>query len=194
MRNRRAFTLIELIVSIAVAGVIALLVYGSAAAGIDSRDALERHRERGESTLRARTLLTDALRHATDEADAGAPAFELIDATDARGMPTDGLTFLTRGVVPPLGASSRWTMIVRPTPAGLLIRAASTPTAAGISAVLRDVRGLEVEVMGLVDRAWSTEWPSSGQLPAAVRLALFDSTGARVGAPLIARIGTEAGR
>ena len=45
MRPRQAFTLLELIVSITVAGIIALLAYGSARAGFDTRDAIARHRD-----------------------------------------------------------------------------------------------------------------------------------------------------
>ena len=193
MRNRRAFTLLELIVSIAVGGIIALLVYASASAGIDTRDALDRHRGNGEAELRARIVLADALRHASDEFDPGGSAFELTDATDARGLPTDQLTFLTRGILPPLGASARWAVTLAPTPAGLLIRSvpATNAVAQGISGVLGDVRGMNIEVMGMADRSWSTQWPASGQLPAAVRLTFLDARGVELGAPLVVRVGLE---
>ena len=190
---RRAFTLLELIVSIAVAGIIALLVYGSASAGFDTRDALARYRATSETELRGRVLLADALRHASDQADPGLAAFELLDAMDARGLPTDQLTFLTRGIVPPLGGSGLWSVTLVASPKGLVIRAApvGTTTNAPIVAVLEKVRGLDVQTMSLVDRAWSSAWPTSGQLPAAVRLAFYDSSGALVGAPLIVRLGLE---
>ena len=196
MTNRRAFTLLELIVSIAVGGIIALLVYASASAGIDTRDALDRHRGSSEAELRARIVLADALRHASDEFDTGGSAFELTDATDARGLPTDQLTFLTRGILPPLGASARWAVTLAPTPAGLLIRSAPATNAVGafaqgISGVLGDVRGVNVEVMGMADRSWSTQWPASGQLPAAVRLTFLDARGVEIGAPLVVRVGLE---
>jgi prepilin-type N-terminal cleavage/methylation domain-containing protein len=193
MMSRRGFTLLELIVSIAVAGIIALLVYSSASAGFDTRDALARYRNTNESELRVRAMLADALRHASDDADAGAPAFELVDGTDPRGLPLDQLTFLTRGVLPPLGGSARWTMTLAPTPRGLVVRAAPVDQANGgsITAVLGRIRGLDVQVMSLVDRSWSTAWPSSGQLPAAVHLSFYDATGAPVGAPVVVRIGLE---
>jgi hypothetical protein len=81
------------IVSIAVSGIIPLLVYGSASAGFDTRDALARYRSTNESELRLRTILAEALRHASDEADSGVAAFELIDVTDPRRLPLDQLTF-----------------------------------------------------------------------------------------------------
>jgi hypothetical protein len=63
-----------------------------------------------------------------------------------------------------------------------------------ITASLDQVRGLDVQVMSLVDETWRVSWPSSGQLPAAVRLTFFDAAGATIGAPRIVRIGLEAVR
>jgi prepilin-type N-terminal cleavage/methylation domain-containing protein len=200
MRNRRAFTLLELIVSISVAGIIALLVYGSASAGLDTRDALDRYRASTETEMRARVLLSDALRHATDEIDNGGVAFGLVDATDTRGLPIDQLEFATRGIQPPLGASPRWTVTLAPTPAGLLLRAvpiAGTDSGTGLpvmSAVLPGIRGLDVEVASIAAPAWSATWLSSGQLPSAVRITLIDSAGVPTGAPIVARVGLEAAR
>lgn len=193
MRNRRAFTLLELIVSIAVGGIIALLAYGSASAGFDTRDVLARYRATSEAALRARSLLADALRHASDEADAGAAAFQLLDASDTRGLPTDQLTFLTRGIAPPLGASALWFVTIAPSARGLLIRAtpAFSTGDAPISAVLDGVRGLDVQVMSLADRSWTTAWPSTNQLPAAVQLTFYDASGAFAGPPLVVRLGLE---
>ena len=198
MKQRRGFTLLELIVSIAVTGIIALLVYGSASAGFDTRDALARHRATTEAELETRVFLVDALRHASDDANPGTPAFELIDAVDPQGLPSDELTFVTRGVVPPLGASVLWRVTLVPSSGGLLVSAipadrmsrdGSNPTNA---AVLRAAGGMDVEVMSLADRAWSSAWPSTGQLPAAVRITFYDAAGRVVGAPLVARLGLEA--
>ena len=192
MRNRRAFTLLELIVSIAVGGIIALLAYASASAGFDTRDALARYRATSETGLRARSLLADALRHASDAADAGMSAFELLDASDARGLPSDQLTFLTRGIAPPLGASPLWSVTIVPSGKGLLVRATPVGSgAAAVSATLDRVRGLDVQVMSLADRSWTTEWPSTGQFPAAVQLTFYDAAGALAGAPLVVRLGLE---
>lgn len=205
MTNRRAFTLLELIVSIAVTGIIALLAYASASAGFDTRDALARYRATNEAELRARVLVADALRHASDEAEPGDVAFELVDATDPRGLPTDQLTFLTRGVLPPLGGSALWMVTLAPSPRGLVFRAApareslpatrSTAVETGaIIAVLAQVRGLDVRVTSLAAPTWSASWASSGQLPAAVTLTFYDAAGVPVGAPLVVRLGLEAVR
>lgn len=196
MSNRRAFTLLELIVSIAVAGIIALLAYGSAAAGFDTRDALARYRTTTEAELRARVLVTDALRHASDEGDRGTPAFELVDAMDVRGLPSDQLKFLTRGITPPLGGSVLWSVTLAPSPNGLVLRAAPVGStgAASVTAVLANVRGLDVQVATLADRTWNSAWTASGQLPAAVRLTLYDASGEVVGAPLVVRLGLESVR
>lgn len=194
MRNRRAFTLLELIVSIAVAGIVALLAYGSASAGFDTRDALARHRATTEAELRSRALLGDALRHASDEGGAtGAlgSTFQLIDAVEPSGLPADRLSFFTRGVVPPLGASGLWSMTVVPTATGVGIVAEPVDGGAALHAVFSGARGLNVEVMPIADRNWTTAWPATNQLPAAVRLTFYDSTRATIGAPLVIRLGLE---
>ena len=195
MRARRAFTLLELIVSIAIAGIIALLVYGSASAGFDTRDALARHAAGAEAELKVRSMLVDALRHASDESNPGTPAFELVDGTDARGMPADRLTFLTRGIVPPLGASALWRVTVTPSAVGLTFAASpadDASTAAVVGAVVGQVRGLDVAIMSLTDRQWGNTWPATGQLPHATRLTLHDAEGRVLGAPVTVRLGLEA--
>lgn len=196
MNRRRGFTLLELIVSITIAGVIALLVYSSASAGFDTRDALAKHRAGAESELRVRSVLSDALRHASDEADAGVSAFDLVDAIEPSGLPADQLTFLTRGVLPPLGATALWRLTVSPSAAGLIVRGEGVGpqrdgTQPGYTAVLSHVRGLDVEVASVSDRAWITGWPSNRQLPVAARLTFYDATGQLVGPPLVVRVGLE---
>ena len=193
--DKLGFTLLELIVSIAIAGIIALLVYGSASAGFDTRDALARHSAGSEAELKVRAMVTDALRHASDESNPGSLTFELVDATDVRGMPTDRLTFLTRGMVPPLGASSLWRVSISASANGLSFSASPADASSGsaqVGAVVPQIRGLDVSVMSLSDRTWTTVWPSTGQIPGAVRLTFHDAQGHLVGAPVVARLGLEA--
>src|SRR5688500_6689991 len=101
MKPRRAFTLLELIVSIAIAGIIGLLVYGSASAGLDTRDALARHRATAESELRTRILLADPLGHASDAASAGAAVHQPLRCADVRGVASADVTCTPRGISPP---------------------------------------------------------------------------------------------
>lgn len=195
MRSRRGFTLLELIVSIAIAGMIALLVYGSASAGFDTRDALARHAAGAEAELKLRSMLTDALRHASDESNPGSLTFELVDATDVRGMPMDRLTFLTRGIVPPLGASALWRVTISVSANGLVLAASpadAQSATAQVAAVVPQIRGLDVSVMSLADRSWGNLWPSSGQIPSAVRVTMHDAEGRVAGAPVVVRLGLEA--
>ena len=195
MRSRRGFTLLELIVSIAIAGMIALLVYGSASAGFDTRDALARHPAGAEAELKLRSMLTDALRHASDESNPGSLTFELVDATDVRGMPMDRLTFLTRGIVPPVGASALWRVTISVSANGLVLAASpadAQSATAQVAAVVPQIRGLDVSVMSLADRSWGNLWPSSGQIPSAVRVTMHDAEGRVAGAPVVVRLGLEA--
>ena len=201
MTARRGFTLLELMVSIAVAGIIALLVYGSAQAGFDTRERLAHHRSTTEAELRARTLLADALRHASDEANVGADAFAIEDANDATGRPMDRLTFLSRGITPPLGASALWRVDVGMSAEGLRIDA--TPLVDGeqvagqvapVTALIPSIRALDVQAMSLADYSWVTAWPSTRQLPAAVRIAFHAQDVEIAGAPLVVGVGLERAR
>jgi prepilin-type N-terminal cleavage/methylation domain-containing protein len=200
MTGRHGFTLLELIVSIAVAGIIALLVYGSAQAAFDTRERLRHYRATSEAELRARTLLADALRHASDEANVGADAFAIENAIDASGRPIDRLTFLSRGVTPPLGASALWRVDVGISTEGLRIDATPlvdggdvTSQSAPVTALIPSIRALDVQAMPVGDPSWVAAWPSIRQLPAAVRIALRGPD-AEVGTPLIVGVGLERAR
>jgi prepilin-type N-terminal cleavage/methylation domain-containing protein len=193
MRNRRAFTLLELIVSIVVTGVIALLAYATASAGFDTRDALDRHRTTADAELRVRAMISDALRHASDDADSGFVAFGLVAGTDSRGLPTDRVTFLTRGALPPLGASGLWAMTIEPSATGLIVSASPARERANTQVVARvaEIHGLDVQVASLANHAWSAEWTSPAQLPGAVQLVFYNAAGGIVGSPLVVRVGLE---
>ena len=70
---RRAFTLIEVIVALTIAGLIALAARSAIVAGLDTQERLQLHTTRTESDARFRALTAQALRHMTDAPTAGTP-------------------------------------------------------------------------------------------------------------------------
>jgi hypothetical protein len=80
---------------------------------------------------------------------------------------------------------------VVPTGIGVSVVAEPVDGGAPLHAVFPGARGLDVEVMPIADRDWTTSWPATNQLPAAVRLTFYDSTRATIGSPLVIRVGLE---
>jgi prepilin-type N-terminal cleavage/methylation domain-containing protein len=187
---RRGFTLLELLVALVITSVVALLAYGTARAGMDTSERLERHRAAVEGQALLRALLLDALRHPTEGGGLAMDdtLFVLEDAVSTEGVPLDAVQFFTRGITPPLGATDTWLVTLSPTAEGLHMHAVpqGLRKATPIDALLANARGLNVRVLGrTADSVWSDRWDVAGRVPAAVALEFFDARGARFAAPLI---------
>ncbi len=198
MMPRRGFTLLELMVALVLTGVVALLAYGTAATGLDTRDRLETYRSTVEARMIVRALLVDALRHPPEGGGAamGDTLFVLEDRTAADGLPVDQVAFFSRGITPPLGASGLWMVSLAPSPLGLLVRAAPVELPAGapapVDVLLPDVRGLDARVLDrTADQAWRNRWEVAGRWPAAISLRFFTSEGELAGPPLVVHSALE---
>ena len=101
MNPRRGFTLLEILVSIVVTSVVALLVYGVADAAFTTRARLDERRLTLQAERAVRLILDEALRNARPALRAGDQTFVLDDARDAHGRPADRLTFVATGGFPP---------------------------------------------------------------------------------------------
>jgi prepilin-type N-terminal cleavage/methylation domain-containing protein len=193
MSIRRAFTLIEIMVALVVTGLVVSLAYAAAQAGFDTEGRLTRARDGAESEAVARALIGDALRHAVSGLRGGTPVFTISDVRDSSGT-SDGLRFLTRGLVPPLGTSAPWEMTLWPGPEGLAVRARPVEgsESSGFSALLPNVKRLDVRVRSRDRRAgWLRAWTDIDVSPTAVSIAFLDAAGRPVGPPLVVRIGLE---
>jgi len=196
MRRRAGFTLLEIMVVIVITGVVALIVYGTAAAGFDTDRQLERVRTALETRAIVRDLLVDALRHPVPGGGAAMNdvLFAIDDAVSAEGVPVDAVHFFSRGVTPPLGASVTWSITLSPAGDGIRLLAVSGDPgwAAPIDALLADVRGLNVRVLSrTADSLWSDGWDAPGRVPAAVRLEFFSASGAPAAPPLVVHSALE---
>ena len=103
--RRGGFTLIEVMVSLVITGLIALSAYAAMDAGLMTREHLDgAQRDRAQGMI-ARGMLEDALRHRVEPGD-DEPLVR-----DGAGL-GDVLAFDTRGVMQPHGASGLWRMEV----------------------------------------------------------------------------------
>lgn len=186
MRKHRGFTLVELMVALVITGVVALLVYGTASAGVRSREIQERRRVEVENVALLRSLLVNGLRHlGTSRTDA--PFF--LDETErgqwGSGRGAQRLSFHTRGVGEPLGASREWIIQLSQSATGLVFSAAANSVLNPEThrSILAVISSMQVDVLGRAESDWRTSW-SQRDPPLAVRIELFDHSGKLAGPPI----------
>jgi prepilin-type N-terminal cleavage/methylation domain-containing protein len=187
LSHRAGFTLLEMLVSIVLASVVALLVYGVAQAARDTQARVTRESEAWERALAMRLLLGAALAGAEPATQPGEAVFQLESRRDEGGVPRDRLTFVAQGSLPPLSPGADWVVTLEPTPSGL--RLAGRPVGVRVPArllgLLPGVTGLAVRVRDPDGRiGWSAQWERPALLPSAVELTYWSETG-RVGRPLV---------
>ena len=186
MSARFGFTLLELLVALVLAGVVALLVYGAAAAGTDTAARLRAERRSVQAVRAFRATLEDALRNARPARQRGDTTFRLEARGDPQGRPYDRLSFVTAGALPPLTADADWAVTLEPTPEGLQLVAVPIGLAAPTPVVLRLPQfrgGLDIRVltMGQVPE-WSKRWIFPTLVPRAIALTFWTDSGP-AGAP-----------
>ena len=188
--TRRGFTLLELLVAIVLAGVVALLVYGAARAGADTQARLTASRRRWQAERAMRTLLEDALRNARPAMRPGDAAFALRARTSSTGIPQDDLTFVTRGGFPPLTADADWRVTIEIAEAGGGLSVIAVPlgvrTPARLAGVLPGVTGLEIRVLPPGGGSWTRQWALPSGFPRAVALTFWTASGPREAALRVA--------
>ena len=158
--TRRGFTLIELMVALVLTGMIALTAYVALEAGASTRERVEGPMAQRERAILGRAMLEDALRHAVDDGNSGAPFARAGDAANG-----DVLSFTTRGIIPPLGASGRWRVIVRQ---GRLEATPLDEAGPRFVAVLPGVRALRA--MTLQSGEWRESLATIDHVPPVVRI------------------------
>src|ERR687895_232369 len=87
VKARAAFTLMELLVAIVVAGIVALLVYGAAGAAIATQERLTARRAAAQTERAMRAVLTDALRNARSSTRFGETTLVIEDGATPAGRP-----------------------------------------------------------------------------------------------------------
>lgn len=196
MRRRPAFTLIEVMVSLVVTGVVAAMAYAAAQAGFDTDARLQRHREAAGGATVIRALIADALRHQVEGIRGGGEIFRLTDRAAADGTPADSLQLTTRGLASPLGAGAPWLVTLWRRGDTLHLQARPLDDVAGagrsspIVAEMGGVRGVDVQLLGRgLAAAWRPDWPEGDVAPDAVALTVAHAD--RPATRLVVRRGLE---
>ncbi len=185
MKTRRGFTLIEVMIALLIGSVAVLLAYATLGAGLDVQDRVAASREADATETAMRAMLSDALRHAV----AG-------NARDVRGLHTDAdatgvltrLSFVSRGIMAPLGGSGPWRVGLSTDSAGVTLSAAPLDSVRStLQLHWRGSRSFAVRFLAQEDGAWRGDWNDPTRLPSAVEVRFLDAAGRESMATLVAR-------
>jgi prepilin-type N-terminal cleavage/methylation domain-containing protein len=194
--TRRGFTLLELVVAIALTGVVALLVYGAARAALDTEWRLAERRRAVQSDVAWQALLVDALRNVRSPLDADQPTLSIESGADAMGRPRDRLSFITAGGTAPLTGDADWLVTVEAGGGGLMMLAAPVAVEAPARAIAGKpgVTGFAVRAhSGLAGSDWVEGWRNPRALPAALELR-FSTDSGPAGPPVLVALPVGAGQ
>ncbi len=172
---RRAFTLVEVIVAITIAGIIALAARAALVAGMDTEERLRLHTTTSEGDARFRALLSDALRHMTDSPAPGLAPFASRD-TVVDGRASQTAEFYSRGFGFPSGTGAILRVVVAPSSGGLTITALRADGAVVMRGLAPSLAVMRVRAKTPAGQ-WLEVWPQTLQVPVAVALS-FDTLSA----------------
>lgn len=180
MTESRGFTLLELVVTLTLTGVIALLVYGTATVAVDTQERVrDRQREVSERWAWG-ALLEDALRNVHSPLAYGSPTLVVEPGRDLRGRARDRLRLITSGSQPPLNADADWEVTLEVADAGLVL----TGRPLGVQVPVRrlvglpSVTGLDIRLSGgLEDAEWRESWRHPSMLPRVIEFAYYSDSG-----------------
>jgi prepilin-type N-terminal cleavage/methylation domain-containing protein len=194
--TRAGFTLVEVMVAMAVTGTVLAVGYAALTGTVDTRDRLRAHRDQTERMVRTQSLLRDAIRHVVPADQVDEAPLRLVRG-DREGRAADSLILLTRGVDPLLGAGRMWRVVVTADEHGgvlsavPLLRADEAPTMQPPPLIARmpHVYGVRIEAL---DRSgsttWRSDWPDAITAPAALSVQFSTRDAERPLAPLVVRL------
>lgn len=186
VQRGRGFTLLELLLALVLTTVVALLVYGTVQAGLDTRERLRATLEERQTARAVRAILEDGLRNIRESSGPGDSVFVVRQSDGPKALPADRLRFLTGGGLPPLSSEADWIVTLEPTPDGLRLSVApiGVVSPARVLALLPSVTGLEVRVRAVAGAGeWTRGWSDPALVPRAVSITFMSDSGA-VAAPV----------
>lgn len=176
-RGRDGFTLLEVIVALAITGLLVAAVYAAVDAAADAQSRNREVQEEARRQRNGRMVLSSLLRSAHLQ-----PAVEDPEFHGARGATGSSLRFVSTLGVPLLGHPAGQTVHVhlRAEPgAGLLLTLADAwrPAPAARGLVLSpDVEAIEARYRDPATGQWQETWARPGELPAAVAIAFLSES------------------
>jgi prepilin-type N-terminal cleavage/methylation domain-containing protein len=179
-RSRRGFTLVEVMLAIALTGIVAVLVYGASGIALDTEVRLAERELRLRSAEAWYAVARDALRNLRPSGGTAQPTLIVTPGTDPMGRPRDRLELITAGGTPPLTSDADWRMRLEVTERGLVLTArpigVRTP---GLEiAGMAGVTGLRVRVLdGRDEPGWLDAWNDPRLLPGAVEVTFWADSG-----------------
>lgn len=163
---KRGFTLVEVMVALTIAAIIALAARAAVVAGIDTEQRLWQHTRVSEGDTRFRALLAGALRHITDSPAPGVAPFAVRD-TVVSNVGSQIAEFYSRGLWFPAGTGAILRVVVAPTSDGLTITASRSDGVVVLRGVASGVSGVHVHAKSPAGQ-WLERWPHTLQVPVAV--------------------------
>lgn len=177
--NRGGFTVLEMVVALAVASVVALLVHRGFHTMVEMERRASEAREAGARAVAARRQVTAWLRAARVEGTLDSWDFEGVGRVTEEGVPDASLEFYTQAPGPFETGRSRLVLGIdrRPETPETGLVAERVDGRVGDPRPLRWVvvpgaSGLVIRYLHTVDggRAWTSEWRSSAHLPEAIEI------------------------
>ena len=177
-RRRSGFTLVETVLALAIAGVVAVLSYASLRAGLDTDQRVRAIGTAADDDTRWRALAGGAMRHVLDAAQPGLPALR-------RGP--NLVEFRTSALGTPSGAGAAWSVRLSVQDSAAVLTAINEETNAEVVARIPGVSALRVRAQSLGSLGeWQEEWTSASP-PAAVRIDFVSAR--RTVQPLVVAVG-----
>jgi prepilin-type N-terminal cleavage/methylation domain-containing protein len=176
--SRGGFTLLEVMVAMALTGLVVVVAYAMAQAGLDARTRVTTRLRDVERTRAAREFLRDALRNARAPRAPGDPAGGVV-------LSNGTLSFVAAGGVAPLDPDYDWRLTMAPGRGGLNVSAVAVGHAvpAEVNFVLPDVTRWDVRMLAVDGQSWQAEWSDPKLMPRAVAIAFWNG-GHLSGVPL----------
>jgi hypothetical protein len=155
--------------AIVLTGVVVLVAYGAASVGLDARARLAADLSRVEGTHAARELLADALRNTRSPDQSGQPGFTVSH---------DTLSFVAAGGAGPLDPDYDWLISAAPGPHGLDVTGIPLGHAevARVAFRLRGITHWHVQVLGVGESGWQTQWSEANVTPRAVTIGFWNDS------------------